>query len=341
MRRMYLMVAAVVMVFLTLGISSNSASAETILRLGSEFAAKSWPGQSAEKFAEYVKQKTNGEYSIKLFLGGQLGSAKATFAEAKMGTLDLVIGTNNTPSEWKEGQNFNATASPYRFRTNDEMAKFFLSPLAQEMYDDFAKGGIRLIAYMGNRSARALTTTNTPVRKPADMAGLKIRVPGMKSIQAFFQECGAKPTPVAFTDLFMALKTGIVVGQDNGIDQVVGQGFYEVQKYYIELDHAFGTFMLYTGSANWNKWPASLKKILIDGCAMAAEYNNKLKEADMKTSYSFIQQKGMTFIPAKELDTAAFEAIGKRVFSKFDGQFWEKGFMNRVEKQLEVIRKAN
>ena len=320
--------------------TGNPAFSETVLRLGSEFSAKSWAGQAAEKFAEYVKEKTNGEYSLRLFLGGQLGPAKATFGEMKMGSLALVLGTQNTPCEWKEGLNFNATAAPFRFRTNEEMTKFFESPLGKEMYADFAKGGIQNIGYFGERSARALTTTKTPVYKPADMKGLKIRVPGMKSIQAFFQEAGAKPTPLAFTDLFMGLKTGIVEGQDNGIDQVIGQGFYEVQKYYMELDHAYGIFMLYTTVDMWKKWPDSFKKVLIDGCAMAAEYSNKLKEQDLKTSYSLLQDKGMTVIPAKDIDRAAFEKSGERVFEKFDGEMWEKGFMKKMEQQLEVIRKG-
>ena len=137
----------------------------------------------------------------------------------------------------------------------------------------------------------------------------------------------------------MSLKTGVVEGQDNGVDQVVGQGFYEVQKYYIELDHAFGTFMLYTSVANWNKWSDSFKKILVDGCAMAAEYSLQLKAQDMKTAYKLIQDKGMTFIPAKEVDRAAFEKIGQRVFTKFDGKMWDKGFMDKIEAQLKEFRK--
>lgn len=340
MKKRYSVVAMVFVVMLASGIVSNLASAETVLRLGTDFAEKHWAGQAAGKFAEYVKEKTNGEYSIRLFPGAQLGSAKAMFAEAKLGSLDLILATNNSPCEWKEGRNFNATASPFRFRTNEEMAKFFMSPLAQEMYDQFAKGGIRLIGYFGNRSPRALTTSNLAVHKPDDMIGLKIRVPGMKSIQAFFKETGAKPTPIPYSDLFMALKTGIVAAQDNGVDNVLAAGFYEVQKYYIELNHAFGTYMMYASGINWNKWPDSLKKIMIDGCVIAAEHLNNLKDRDMKTAYQEIQDKGMIFIPSKDVDTPAFESIGRRVFDKFDGELWDKGFMDKIEKQLEQIRKA-
>jgi len=337
MKKWCLFMAVAMVVTLVIGVAPQAADAAK-LRFASEFAAKSWAGQAAVKFADYVKEKTNGEHTVQLFLGGQLGNAKATFGEIKMGSLTFVLGTNNTPCEWKEGKNFNATAAPFRFRTNQEMAKFFQSPTGLQMYKDFSKGGIQFIGYFGNRSARALTTTNTAIYTPADIKGLKIRVPGMKSIQAFFKETGAKPTPLSFTDLFMSLKTGVVEGQDNGVDQVVGQGFYEVQKYYIELDHAFGTFMLYTSVDNWKKWPDSFKKILIDGCAMAAEYSNKLKAQDMKTAYKLIQDKGMTFIPAKEVDRAAFEKIGQRVFTKFDGKMWDKGFMEKIEAQLKQIR---
>ena len=338
MKKWCLFMTVAMTLMLAIGVAPQAADSATTLRFASEFAATSWAGQAAEKFADYVKEKTNGEYDVQLFLGGQLGNAKASFGEIKMGTLAFVMGTNNTPAEWKEGKNFNATAAPYRFRTNQEMAKFFQSPMGLEMYKEFSKGGIQYIGYFGDRSARALTTTNKAVYTPADLKGMKIRVPGMKSIQAFFKETGAKPTPLSFTDLFMSLKTGVVEGQDNGVDQVVGQGFYEVQKYYIELDHAFGTFMLYTSVDKWKQWPDSLKKIMIDGCAIAAEYNNVLKEKDMKTAYKLIQDKGMTFIPAKEVDQAAFEKIGQSVFEKFDGKMWDKGFMEKIQAQLNELR---
>jgi tripartite ATP-independent transporter DctP family solute receptor len=311
---------------------------ETVLRMGIETSSKSIPYFSMEKFAEYVKEKTNGAYIVRLFPGGQLGPAREMMQQLKMGTLDLHHATNNSPTLMKEGKNFNATAAPYVFRTDEEYQKFLKTPLALEMDSRLEAGGAKVLGFVGNRPPRALTTTNTPVRVPADMKGMKIRVPGMKSLMAFFQEIGANPTPMPFTELFTALKMGVVVGQDNGIDIVESNGFYEVQKYYMKLDHALGAHILYASTSKWKSWPDSLKKVMVEACKVAADYNNREFEKYKKVAFKRLQEKGMIIL---DVDKPAFEEIGKKVWTKFDGDLWDKGFMDRVQKTLAEIRKTS
>ncbi|MCX5734465.1 MAG: TRAP transporter substrate-binding protein [candidate division NC10 bacterium] len=312
-------------------------AAQTVLKLGTQYSVKSPAVQAMQKFADYVKEKTDGKYVVRIFPDGQLGPDREMQQALKMGTLDLLHATNNAPTLMKEGRNFEATAAPYVFRTQEEYRKFLQTPIHHEMAAALEPGGSYLVGYAGDRPARALTTTNTPVRVPADMKGMKIRVPGMKAIMAFFQEVGANPTPMPLTELFTALKTGVVVGQDNGIDQVEASGFYEVQKYYMKLDHARGVYMLYAGTAKWKNWPESLKKVLIDGCKMAADLENQLLAEYEKVAYKSLQQNGMTIL---DVDQRSFEEIGKRVWKKFDGDLWEKGYMDRVQATLEQIRKT-
>jgi tripartite ATP-independent transporter DctP family solute receptor len=327
----------VILAILLVTVWYTPAFAQTVLKMGSQFAPKSISILAMEKFAEYVKDKTNGKYIVRLFPGGQLGPDREMQQSLKMGTLDLLHATNNAPTLMKEGRNFEATAAPYVFRTQEEYHKFLQTPLHHEMAVALEAGGSKLVGYAGDRPPRALTTTNTPVRVPADMKGLKIRVPGMKAIMAFFQEVGANPTPMPFTELFTALKTGIVVGQDNGIDNVEPHGFYEVQKYYMKLDHARGVYMLYSSVPKEKNWPESLKKVMEEGLKVAAAYNNQLLSEYEKVAFKRLQDKGMIVL---EVDKPAFEAIGKRVWTKFDGDLWEKGFMDRVQAQLEQIRKS-
>jgi TRAP-type transport system periplasmic protein len=315
----------------------SPASAQTVLKLGSQYSPKSTAILAMDKFAEYVKEKTNGQYTVRIFPDGQLGPDREMQQALKMGTLDLLHATNNAPTLMREGRNFEATAAPYVFRSQEEYRKFLQTPLHHEMVAALDAGGSHLVGYVGDRPPRALTTTNTPVRVPADMKGMKIRVPGMKALMAFFQEVGANPTPMPYTELFTALKTGIVVGQDNGIDNVEASGLYEVQKYYMKLDHARGVYMLYAGTSKWKNWPESLKKVLIEGCQMAGEYNNQLLVEYERVAYKKLQENGMTIL---DVDQPAFEAIGKKVWTKFDGDLWDKGFMDRVQATLGEIRKS-
>lgn len=327
----------VILVLLLVVFWNSPAAGQTILRMGTQFAPKSISTLAMEKFADYVKEKTDGKYTVRIFPGGQLGPDREMQQSLKLGTLELLHATNNAPTLMKEGKNFEATAAPYVFRTQEEYHKFLQTPLHHEMAAGLEAGGSKLVGYVGDRPPRALTTTNTPVRVPADMKGLKIRVPGMKALMAFFQEVGSNPTPMPFTELFTALKTGIVVGQDNGIDNVESSGFYEVQKYYMKLDHARGVYMLYASVPKWKNWPDSLKKVLEDGCKVAATHNNQLLSEYEKVAFKRLQEKGMIVL---DVDQAAFEEVGKRVWKKFDGDLWDKGFMDRVQAQLEQIRKS-
>jgi tripartite ATP-independent transporter DctP family solute receptor len=327
----------VILALFVLAVWNSPAVAQTVLKMGSQFAPKSVPILGMEKFADYVKEKTNGKYTVRIFPGGQLGPDREMQQSLKMGTLELLHATNNAPTLMKEGRNFEATAAPYVFRSQEEYRKFLETPLHHEMAAALEAGGVKLVGYVGDRPPRALTTTNTPVREPADMKGLKIRVPGMKALMAFFQEVGANPTPMPYTELFTALKTGVVVGQDNGIDNVESAGFYEVQKYYMKLDHARGVYMLYASMPKWKNWPDSLKKILVEGCKVAAEHNNQLLAEYEKVAFKRLQEKGMIVL---DVDQRAFEEVGKKVWKKFDGELWDKGFMDRVQAQLEKIRKS-
>ncbi|HSB67868.1 MAG TPA: TRAP transporter substrate-binding protein [Candidatus Methylomirabilis sp.] len=316
---------------------SSPATAQTVLKLGTQFPSKSPAVIAMQKFADYVKEKTDGKYVVRIFPDGQLGPDREMQQALKLGTLDMLHATNNAPTLMREGRNFEATAAPYVFRSQEEYRRFLQTPLHHEMAAALEAGGSHLIGYAGDRPPRALTTTNTPVRTPADMKGMKLRVPGMKALLAFFQEVGANPTPMPFTELFTALKTGVVVGQDNGIDQVEPAGFSEVQKYYMRLDHARGVYMLYASASKWKNWPEGLKKVLIEGCQAAAELENQLLAEYEKVAFKRLQENGMVIL---DVDQPAFEEIGKRVWKKFDGELWEKGYMDRVQATLEQIRKT-
>lgn len=335
MKRNYLILSFVAFLAACL-LSPNMAAAGKTLKLGALVSNKSLAYKSIVKFADHIKKSTGGDYTVRTFPGQQLGPGKEMMQMLKMSTLDLYHGTNAQPSYFKEGKNFNITAAPYCFRNQQEFIKFIETPIFKEMVQQLSRGGLKLIGYMGSRSPRALTTTNTPVRKPSDMKGLKLRVPGMPSLFTFFKLCGASPTPMPFTEFFMAAKTGVVEGQDNGIEVVYPRGLYEVQKYYMKTDHSLGAWMLYASEKKWGNWPEKLRKAILEGCKIAAKHNNAELDAYMADAFNKVQEKGMVVI---EVDKEHFVKIAHKVWSELDGTEWDKGFMDKVQKQLEDFRK--
>ena len=306
------------------------------LRMGLLVSNKSLAYKAAEKLAEHVKEKTGGAYTIKLFPSQQLGSGKEMMQMLKLGTLDLYQGTNAQPTLLKEGRNFGVTAAPYAFQSQQEFLKFFDSPLFAEMVAQLGAGGVRWVGYMGARSPRAITTAKTPVRGPADMNGLKMRVPGSPPFIAFFKALGAIPTPMPFSEFFTAARTGLVEGQDNGIEVVYPRGLYSVQKYFSKTDHALGAWMAYVGEKKWQSWPDSLKKAVGEGMKTAAAYSDAELAKSMAAAFKGVREKGMTVL---EVDKKPFIDVARKVWKSLDGTRWDKGFMDRVQKQLAEYRK--
>lgn len=306
------------------------------LRMGLLVSNKSLAYKAAEKLAEHVKEKTGGAYTIKLFPSQQLGSGKEMMQMLKLGTLDLYQGTNAQPTLLKEGRNFGVTAAPYAFQSQQEFLKFFDSPLFAEMVAQLGAGGVRWVGYMGARSPRAITTAKTPVRGPADMNGLKMRVPGSPPFIAFFKALGAIPTPMPFSEFFTAARTGLVEGQDNGIEVVYPRGLYSVQKYFSKTDHALGAWMAYVGEKKWQSWPDSLKKAVGEGMKTAAAYSDAELAKSMAAAFKGVREKGMTVL---EVDKKPFIDVARKVWKSLDGTSWDKGFMDRVQKQLAEYRK--
>ena len=177
------------------------------------------------------------------------------------------------------------------FQNQDEFLKFLESPVFGEMSAEFAAGGAEIVGYMGSRSPRAITTANTPVRTPEDLNGLKMRVPGSPPFAAFFGALGTVSTPMPFSEFFTSVKTGLVEGQDNGIEVVYPRGLYEIQKYYSKTDHAFSAWMLFSGGLTMDGWSDELKAAVSDGVKIAAEFSDAELAASIEEGFAGIQEK--------------------------------------------------
>ena len=314
---------------------STAAMADT-LRMGLLVSNNSLAFRAAEKFAEHVHEATGGEYTVELFPAQQLGSGREMMQMLKLGTLDFYQGTATQPTFFEEGRNFNALSAPYVFQNQDEFLKFLASPLFDEMAAQFASGGAEIIGYMGSRSPRAITTANTPVRTPEDMRGLKMRVPGSPPFAAFFGAMGTVSTPMPFSEFFTSVKTGLVEGQDNGIEVVYPRGLYEIQKYYSITDHAFGSWMLFGGTATMDGWSDELKAAVAEGLKIAAEFSDAELAASIEEAFAAVQEKGMEVI---EVDKGPFIEIAKGVWEQMEAEDqWDAGMMASIQTQLDQYR---
>jgi TRAP-type C4-dicarboxylate transport system substrate-binding protein len=190
-------------------------------------------------------------------------------------------------------------------------------------------GGLKYLGFVGDRPSRMLTTSNRKVVKPEDLDGLKLRVPMVRSIKTFFEEMGAAPTPIPGAELYMALKQGVVDGQDNGWDAIVKASFYEVQNYVIETNYVRQGFIILGSAKTWNSLSKTEQKAILDAAIPTAEFVTEESNKIVASGKKFVVEKGVTVVKP---DLEAFRSASVKVIQeKLDGKDWAAGLYDKIQ----------
>lgn len=305
-----------------------AAGAETNFRMAFVAPPPVW-GPIADRFAQHVAEKTKGEIKITSLGGGQLGNLPQNYAGLKTGQIDMMLADTGTLALARGGKDFNALFAPYVFRDHAHFKAFMASQTFRDMLAGAEKeGGFKYVGYVSDRTPRQLTTSKTKVTSPADMKGLKVRVPETPTILAVFKAWGAAPTPVAAAELYLAMKQGIVDGQDNGFDAIAGAKYYEVQKYAIRIDYIQSGLMVLMASDKWAKLTPAQQKAMTDAAAETETWASKMTWDVAAKSIALLKEKGMEIV---EPDLAPFKKAAAEALASLDGQLWTKGTIEKIQ----------
>jgi tripartite ATP-independent transporter DctP family solute receptor len=286
-------------------------------------------GPIADKYAQTVAQKTNNRFEIKVFGGGQLGTIPQNYAGIKTGQIDMMLKDIGTWSLAKGGKDFNILMAPYVFRDQEHLRKFLQSPLYKEMMAKTEKeGGFHVVGYVSDRAPKQISTSTRRITKVEDLKGLKIRVPETKTIMETMKFWGAAPTPVAGAELYMALKQGVVDGQDNGFDTIAQAKFYEVQKYVSVVNYIHAGLCVMIGAEQWNKLTADQKKAFEEAAAETEKWATKWTNDTVEQSIEFLKKQGMEIVTP---DLAGFKKLAAEANKQFEGDLWEKGLYEKIQ----------
>ena len=224
-----------VVAFMVVCLSVPAFAGNVVLKLG-HIAEPVHPyGQGAEKFAEIVAQKSGGEMEVRVFPSSQLGGQKDLIEGLIYGTVDLaLVGTAVLGQFQPQISLFDL---PFLFKDRKHAYKS-LDSVGMELGVPLESKGIKLLGYMEN-GIRHITNNVRPVKTPADMEGLKIRVMTNKIYIEMMKALGASPTPMAFGELYSAMQQGTVDGQENPSAHIWTKRFFEVQKYASLTAHAY------------------------------------------------------------------------------------------------------
>ena len=298
-------IVGIAALFATASIFSVSAQAADItLKLGHLANEENSWHKASLKFAEEVKNLTQGKVEVKVFANDSLGREMDLINGLQLGTADMLI-TGESLQNWTPKAAL--LAIPYAFRSLEAMDKAVMGPLGDEIRKDIIeKAKIVPLAYFA-RGPRNLTS-KTPIKSVDDVKGLKMRIPNVPLFMQFWRAVGAQPTPMAFGEVFTSLQTGVIDAQENPLALIKSASFYEVQKYLNRTEHVRSWIYLTIGQKSYNKLNDAQKKAIHEAAQKAQVYERELMLADEKKVEEELKAKGMIFI---ETDQSGFVKKGK------------------------------
>jgi tripartite ATP-independent transporter DctP family solute receptor len=288
---------ALVLVAAIVGLAFATGTKENlVIRIGHIRDTNNPTHLAAVRFQELVQKNSGGRITVKVFPNSQLGTPNEMFAQMQSGDLEMVYGGIQTFTFIKGGELFEITAMPFLFSTYNHIRKVlnsdFLKPHIEKVENQTK---IKIINMNGEKDPRGLTTKGRPVNSVADLKGLKIRVAQSELNLKVWKALGALPQVVAYSELYMALKTGMVDAQENGSVTVQSASFYEVQDYYIKTDYSRDVETFYAGLDFWNKLSKADQNLIYKATEQAGNYETELMEQQLKDVYGFLKTK-MTVI---------------------------------------------
>lgn len=282
--------------------TAPAAVAQTTLKMAHIYTPGNIWYETAEAYARAVEEKSGGKVKIQIAHSGSTGDWPASIEGLKIGTNDIVLQSIGTLDRYNILPGIEAY--PYLLRDVDHFKKVYYGPVGAEFMEEVAKKTSFRIIGAGYRGARWLTS-NKPVAKLDDLKGLKLRVPPLKMYRMTWEYLGASPVPMGVAELFTSMQQGVVDGQENPLEIVESNKFYEVQKYAIDTRHVIGAMTWIFSDARFRKLPPDVQKLLQEEGerAMLAATDRMIGlEGELKTK---LEGRGMKF---NEVDRDAFRA---------------------------------
>mgnify|MGYP003644028632 CR=1 FL=1 len=302
-----------------------TAQEKTRLRFSAVFSEQDIRAEMMKKFADAIGE----DYAFEGFYGGNLFKQGTELVALQRGNLEM---GNIAPQDISNQiPAWSILTSAYLFRDADHLRKFFASDAGQEMktmVEDQLKVHILGPTYFGTRQVGL--KSDKEIKTPADMAGIKLRMPGGDAWQFLGQALGANPTPMAYAEVYTGLQTGAIDGQDNPLPNVQNMKFYEVMSQIALTSHLVGYDLLTVSSSVWDAMTPERQQAFQAAAdeAIAWSTAEHLKQEE-ELAASF-KEKGLKVYKP---DVEAFRTHAQKMYSESDlATSWPEGMLDRINK---------
>ena len=268
---------------------------------------------TAAEFTKRANERLAGKAKVKLFDSAQLGKDKELMQKLKLGTVHIALPSSIMSSVADE---FGLFDMPFLVKDRDHLARIEKDVFWPEIAPAAEAKGYQVLAVWEN-GIRHITNSRRPISTPADLKGIKLRTPKSKWRVKMFEAWGANPTPMAFSEVFVALQTGVIDGQENPYTNIWSAKFAEVQSYLSVTGHVYSPAYPTAGKAAFGQLAPEVQTVLKDTAAeMAFWARAKGAEGDRSLKDKLVGA-GMTLNVA---DRAAFVEASKPIYAQFSSE---------------------
>ena len=276
---------------LALGTVAVQAQDKLVLRLGFETSIDSAQGIGGAEMAKVASELSKGAIEIQLFADSKLGTGPQMIEMIKKGELDLFQGGAGMFSSMEP--RLNVFDIPYLFSSVDQAYKVLDGDFGREMLATLEPHGMKGLSFWEN-GIRSITNNARPITKPEDLVGLKMRVMPANPVHVtLWKGLGTEPTPLPFGEIYEALKSGRLDGQEHPIAPTYGGKFYEVQKYLSMTRHMYGPLIQVTNLEKFKAMPQATQDILIKASLAGAVAQRKFSNDNEAKFLDDMKAKGM------------------------------------------------
>ncbi|HBT79268.1 MAG: TRAP transporter substrate-binding protein [Selenomonas sp.] len=303
------------------GQSGSSGSGDKMVLRYAENQVADYPTtKGAQKFAELVKEKTNGRITVEVYDSGQLGDEKSVIEQIQFGGIDMSRVSLTPLSEFSK--DLMALQMPYLYRDADHMWKVLDGDIGKKLLGSTEKDGIVGLSWY-DAGARNFYNSKHEIKSMADMQGLKIRVQESGLMMDMVKALGASPTPMAYGEVYSGLQTGVIDGAENNWPSYESTSHYEVAKYYVVDEHSRIPEMQIISKQTWDKLSPDDQKILRECAAESAKYERQLWAEQEKASEQKVRDGGAVITKLSAEAREEFVKAMQPLYEKYGADYKE------------------
>ena len=300
------------------------------IKIGHSDTATNLINVSLENFAKYVEEQSGGAVKVDIYAAEQLGSNAEMAEMLEMGSLDAMMMPQGQEASF--APKINTLGLPFLFPDYESVYKVLDSEIGDELVADLESHNMIQLAYWEN-GLRQTTNSKKALNSAADFKGLKIRTPEDAMTMAIFNALGASPSPLAFSELYLALQQGTFDGQENPISNIYANNFQDVQKYLAMTNHKYECKNMIFSLTSWNKYPEDVQNLLKEAAKTYGDEHRKAIVDSQDTMLKELEEAGMEVTYP---DIADLQAATASVYDDFYAENdWAEDLVTRIKAAME------